>query len=146
MRITTQTAILVLLALTSYPLCGGFASAEPIVRDFRSIDFFPAEKPRNSEEKVGGWIYKAFDNPGDLDNQLARGAAYSTLDLVGGDEQAKAFIDKLEEATEFEWGDCSELQLRGSLEAETCLGDSASLSFDADYDLQGAKLEVSWNF
>ncbi len=120
--------------------------ADPIIRDFQPIDYFPHEQEQSYEDKSGKWIYEALDNPAALENRLLRGAAYGALDLVGVADPIKAFVEEIGDATEFEFGACSQMKLRNSLTAETCLDGGASLELDADYDLQGLELKMHWRF
>lgn len=136
-----------LLAILLSPLCISLPiQADPVIRDFQPVRFFKNKKTDDLDEKAGEWIYEALDNPHAVQNKLARGAAYGALDLVGVARPVKALIEELGDATEFEFGECTEMKLRGSLAAETCLDGGASLELDADYDLQGLQLKYHWHF
>lgn len=122
------------------------AKADPVIRDFQQVPFFDRTDSENIEDKTSEWIYEALDNPNAMENKLARGAAYGALDLVGMATPVKALVEELGDAAEFEFGDCTEMKLRDSLAAETCLDGGASVELDADYDLQGLQLKYHWRF
>ena len=99
-----------------------------------------------NSDRAGSFIYKAFDNPGKVRNQVAGSAILYGLDYMGFGGAVREGIYFIKQNTRFTFGDCGNVQLRTNrITAGTCITGTSSLEFHSSYDLNSVQLRLNWS-
>ncbi len=97
-------------------------------------------------DRAGAFIYKAFDNPDKVRNQLAGSAILYGLDYMGFGGVVREGIYFIKQNTRFTFGDCGNVQLRTNrVTAGTCITGTSSLEFNSSYDFNSIQLQLNWS-
>ncbi len=97
-----------------------------------------------SKDKVGRFLYKAFDAPDKFVEKAAVTTIFTGLESMGFSEPVKQSIHFIKEKTHFDFGKCGKFRLSGKMKAESCLTDTSSIEFQSNYDLNSMMLNFKW--
>lgn len=112
----------------------------------QSQDFSFQKQFELNGDRVGSFVYKAFNNPERVRNQAAGSVILYGLDYMGFGETVREGIDLVRENTRFSFGDCGKVQLRTNrITAGTCLTSNSSLEWSSSYDFDSVQLRFNWS-
>ncbi|WP_263322315.1 hypothetical protein [Endozoicomonas sp. Mp262] len=98
-----------------------------------------------TEEKVGAFLYKAFDNPKKFAQQATATTIFTGLDAMGLSEPVKKSVDYIKDKTQFKFGSCGKVQISSQVKAESCLSEESSIELQSDYNLNSVTLNFKWS-
>ena len=108
-------------------------------------DFSFRKQFKLSGERVGSFVYRAFNNPERVRNQAAGTVILYGLDYIGFGESVREGVTFIKQNTRFTFGDCGKVQLRANrVTAGTCITSNSSLEWNSSYDFDSIQLRFNW--